>query len=79
MLDTLEAEQITQARQRAFAISDYCRKTRCKTCQFHTNTCVFMHAVPGVPAYWNVSGFDPISLDNIQACVQYLQTQQNYR
>ena len=76
---TKEAEQITQARQRAFAISEHCRKSRCGACQFHTNTCVFMHAVPGVPAYWNVLGFDPISLDNIQGCVQYLQTQQNYR
>lgn len=76
---TKEAEQITQARQRAFAISEHCRKSRCGACQFHTNTCVFMHAVPGVPAYWNVPGFDPISLDNIQSCVQYIQTQQNYR
>ena len=76
---TSEAPQITEARQRAYAISDYCRKSRCGTCQFHTNTCVFTYAVPGVPAYWNVPQFNPIQLDNIQSCVQYLQTQQNYR
>lgn len=76
---TQEAEQITQARQRAVGISEYCRKTRCRDCQFHTNMCVFMHAVPGVPAYWNVPMFDPIQLDNIQGCVKYVQTQQNYR
>ena len=79
MLDTIEAEQITQARIRARAISEHCRKSRCGSCQFHTNNCVFMNAVPGVPAYWNVQGFNPIQLDNIQACVQYLQTIQNYR
>ena len=76
---TQEAEQTTQARQRAFGISEYCRKTRCGTCQFHTNMCVFMHAVPGIPAYWNVPMFDPIQLDNIQSCVGYVQTKQNYR
>ena len=76
---TQEAEQITQARQRAFGISEYCRKTRCRDCQFHTNMCIFMHAVPGIPAYWNVPMFDPIQLDNIQGCVRYVQTQRNYR
>lgn len=76
---TSEAPQITEARQRAYAISDHCRKSHCGTCQFHTNTCVFMNAVPGVPSYWDVSRFDPIALDNIQGCVQYLQTLKNYR
>ena len=70
---TREAEQITQSRQRAYAISDFCKQTRCGACRFHTNTCIFTYAVPGVPAYWNVQYFNPIQLDNIQSCVQALQ------
>ena len=76
---TSEAPQITEARQRAYAIAGHCRKSHCGTCQFHTNTCIFFNAVPGVPAYWNVPYFNPIQLDNIQSCVQYLKTMQNYR
>ena len=53
-------------------ISQKCRNSRCGNCEYHTTSCFFMCAVPGVPAYWNVNLFTPEQINAINNCIYYL-------
>ena len=64
-------DPINQAKQRARTVSEHCRQTRCSECSFHTNTCIFFCALPGVPAYWNVNGMTTKQLEGVSNCLAF--------